>query len=132
MDGSNGMIRDATKTITKLTKTASELTSFGQGNVEAIMRSGQIWAAGYQEISKAMAAAAQAHFDRTTSAWKALASVKSLKEAMDLRGRLTQTSFETAFAETGKLADASAKLAEQAMAPITERVAVALETFKLG
>jgi len=47
-----------------------------------------------------------------------------------LRASLRRTSFETAFAETGKLADASMKLAEETMGPITERILLAVENFK--
>jgi len=129
MDGSTGMTMDTTKNMTNLTKTTAEIASFGQGNVEAIMKSGQVWAAGCQAISTTMAATAQAHFDRTMSTWKALISVRSLKEAMELRASLPHASFETAFAESGKLTDASIKLVEQAMAPIAERVTLAVEKF---
>jgi hypothetical protein len=38
-------------------------------------------------------------------------------------------SFEAAFSETGKLADASVRLAEQAMAPVTEHAILAVEKF---
>ena len=40
----------------KAMKTAEELVAFGQGNVEAMVRSSQIWAAGLQDISKLIAA----------------------------------------------------------------------------
>jgi phasin family protein len=93
------------------------------------MKSGQVWAAGWQDIAKTMAGTAQAHLDQTMSTWKALASVKSLQEATGLRASLPHTSFETAFAETGKLTDASIKLVEQAMAPIMERFTLAVEKF---
>jgi hypothetical protein len=129
MDGSQGKTFDATRTLGSLTKTTEQITSFGQGNVEAIMRSGQVWAAGCQAISKTMASTAQAHFDQGMSVWKALISVKSLKEAMDLRASLPHTSFETAFSETGKVTDATMKLAEQTMTPIIERFRLASEKF---
>jgi phasin family protein len=106
-------------------KTAEELVSFGQGNVEAVMKSGQIWAAGVQDLSKSLAATAQAQFEQTMATWKALAGVKSLKEAMDLQAGLARSSLETAMAESGKLTDASMKLAEQTFAPITARVTLA-------
>jgi phasin family protein len=112
-----------------LTKTTAEITSFSQGNFEAIMKSGQVWVAGWQAMSKTMAASAQAHLDQSKSTWKALISVKSLKEAMDLRASLMDTSFQAAFAETGKLADQLMRLAEQTMAPITERITLAVEKF---
>ena len=113
----------------KAMKTAEELVAFGQGNVEAIMRSGQIWAAESQAISKTMATTAQTHLDQTMSAWKALTTVKSLKEAADLRGSLAQRSVQTAFAEAGKLTDATMRLAEQTMAPIVERFTLVTEKF---
>ena len=130
MDGSPGTSFDARTTMDNLTKTTEEIASFSQGNVDAIMKAGQVWAAGCQAISKTMAATTQAHLDQTMSTWKALTSVKSLREAMDLRASLRRTSFEAAFAETGKLADASMKLAEETMGPITERILLAVEKFK--
>jgi hypothetical protein len=93
------------------------------------MKFGQIWAAGCQAISKTMATTAQAHLDQTMSSWKALITVKSLREAVDLRASLTHAPFETAFAEAGKLTDASMRLAEQTMTPIVERFRLAAEKF---
>lgn len=113
----------------KAMKTAEEMLSFGQGNLEAVMKSGQIWVAGVQDLSKTFAATAQAQLDHTVSTWKALAGVKSLKEAIDLQSNLARSSVETAVAETGKLTDASMKLAEQALQPITARVTLAVEKF---
>src|SRR3984957_12691882 len=43
----------------KAMKTAEELVAFSQGNVEAMVRSSQIWTAGLQEISKLIHANAQ-------------------------------------------------------------------------
>jgi phasin family protein len=113
----------------KAMKTAEEMLSFGKGNVEAVVKSSQILAAGYQDLGKSFAATAQAQFDQTMSTWKAMTGVKSLKDAFDLQTSLVRTSFETAVAETGKLTDASIKLSEQALAPITARVTLAVEKF---
>jgi phasin family protein len=113
----------------KAMKTAEELVSFGQGNVEAFVRSGQIWAAGVQDIGKQVAASAQAQVDYTVATMKALAGVKSFKEAVDLQSSLARSSLEKVVAETGKLTDASLKLAEQTLAPLTARVTLAMEKF---
>lgn len=130
MDGSQENTFDASRTLDNLTKATEQITSFSQGNVEAILKSGQVWAAGCQAISKTMAATAQTQLDQTMSTWKALTTVKSLSEAMDLRASLRPAPFETAFAEAGKLTDASMKLVEETMAPITERIMLAAEKFK--
>jgi phasin family protein len=113
----------------KAMKTAEEFMSFGQGNVEAVLKSGQIWAEGVQEFGRTFAATAQAQLEQTMNTWKALAGVKSLKEAVELQANLARSSVETAVAESGKLTDASMKLAEQAFAPITARVTLAVEKF---
>jgi phasin family protein len=113
----------------KAMRTAEEFLSFGQGNVEAVMRSGRIWSEGVQELGKSWAATAQAQFDQAMSTFKALAGVKSLKEAIDLQANLARSSMETAMTETSRLTDASLKLAEQASAPITQRMTQAVEKF---
>ena len=123
-------VAKATKhTETIMTKTAEDLVSFGQGNVEAFTKAGQIWAAGVQEIGKQVAATAQAQMDQTVATLKALAGVKSFKEAVDLQSTLARSTVEKAVADTGKLTDASLKLAEQTFAPLTARVTLAVEKF---
>ena len=110
-------------------KTAEELVQFNQGNFEAFVKSSQIWAAGVQDITKQAAASAQASFEETVSTLKALTSVRSVREAVDLQTNLARTSIEKAVGETGRLADASVKLVERALAPLTARVTLAVEKF---
>ena len=113
----------------KAVKSAEEFVSFSQGNFDAMMQASQIWAAGVQDLGRAMTATAQAQMEAAMGTMKAFSGVKSLKEAMDLQTTLARSSLETAVSETGKLTDASMKLAEQAMAPITARVTLAVEKF---
>ncbi|MGA8194447.1 MAG: phasin family protein [Acetobacteraceae bacterium] len=113
----------------KAMKTAEELVAFSQGNVEAMVKSSQVWAAGVQDISKQMTASAQASFEETVSTFKALSSVKSLKDAFELQASFARSTMEKTLAESGRLTDASLKLTEQALAPLTERVSIAVEKF---
>jgi len=115
--------------VEKAMKTAEELMAFGQGNFEAIMKSGQIWAAGMQDIGKQFAATAQASIEDTMSTFKALSSVKSIKDAFELQSSFARTTLEKTLAESGRLTDASLKLTEQTLAPITARVTLAVEKF---
>ena len=135
-DGMTGAVAGITKTQTEMKanmdkafKTAEEFVSFSQGNVDAVVKSGQIWAAGVQEFSKSFAGLAQAQVEQSMGMWKALSGVKSLKDAIDLQSNLARTGVEAAISETGKLTDASMKLAEQTFAPITARVTLAVEKF---
>lgn len=113
----------------KAMKTAEEVVAFGQGNLEAYIKSGQILAAGMQDMQKKMAASAQISFEETVSTMKALTSCKSLKDAFELQASFARAAMEKTMAESGKLTDASFKLTEQALAPITARVTVAVEKF---
>lgn len=115
--------------ITMAIKTAEEFVAFTQGNVEAVVKAGQIWATGVQDLSKTFAATAQAQVEETLATVKAITSVKSLKDAVDLQTSLARSSLEKALAESNKLTDASVKLAEQAWAPLTARVTLAMEKF---
>jgi phasin family protein len=110
-------------------KKSEELVKFGQGNIEALTKSSQIWAAGVQDLSKQAAASFQASFQETMGAFKTLATVKSLKQAIDLQSGFARTAMEKAIAETNRLTQASLKLTEEALAPLTTRVKLGGEAF---
>lgn len=115
--------------VTKTMKTAEEVVAFNQGNVEAMIKSGQIWSAGLQDLSKQMAASAQASYEEAVAAFKAMTSVKSLKEAVDLQVGFARSAMEKGMSESSKYTDASFKLAEQAIAPISSRMTMVVEKF---
>jgi len=110
-------------------KSTEDFVAFSQANLEAFVKSGQIWSAGVQELTKQMATSAKATFEESVSTFKAISTAKSVKEAMDLQSTFAKAALEKAMAESNKLTDASIKLTEQTLAPITARVTVAVETF---
>jgi phasin family protein len=113
----------------KAMKTTEEVLAFSQGNMEAFIKAGQIYASGFQDISKNFAASSKNSLEETVAFTKSLMGVKSVKEAVDLHTGFTKSSVEKAVSETGKLTDANVKLAEQVIAPLTARFALAVETF---
>jgi len=126
-------IKPTRSTITQgmksMMKSTEDFVAFGQANLEAFVKSGQIWSAGVQELTKQIATSAKASFDESVSTFKAISTAKSVKEAMDLQSTFAKAALEKAMAESNKLTDASIKLTEQTLAPITARVTVAVETF---
>jgi len=118
-----------TQGMKSMMKSTEDLVAFGQANLEAFVKSGQIWSAGVQELTKQMATSAKASFEDSMSTFKAMSTVKSVKEAIDLQSTFAKATLEKAMAESNKLTDASIKLTEQTLAPITARVTVAVETF---
>jgi phasin family protein len=118
-----------TQGINTMINKTEELVAIGKDNLEAMTTSGKIWAAGVQDLSTQFAATAKASLEESVAAFKALTTVKSVREAIDLQATYSKNAVAKALAESSKLTEASLKLTEQAMAPLTARVAVAVGAF---
>ena len=110
-------------------KRTEQLMAFTQGNIEAFVKSSQIWAAGVQELGRSFAASAQTELSATLANVKAVLGAKSPNEVLDLQATFARSSLEKVVAETTKLINASTKLGEDTLAPITARVRLAAEAF---
>ena len=115
--------------VTRAMSTTEQITQFHQGNMEAMVKAGQIWATGLQDLTKHFASNAQATMEETMSTFRAMTTAKSLKEAFELQSTFAKTAMEKALSESSKLTESGMKLAEQAYAPITARVNAAVEVF---
>ncbi len=115
--------------VQKMMKTAEDMMAFSQGNMEAMMKATQIYASGVQDLSKRVASSSKISLEESVAFTKSLMGVKSVKEAVDLQSGFAKSSIEKVVAETSEITDASVKLAEQAMAPLTARMSLAVETF---
>jgi phasin family protein len=126
---SAGFEETQTKLIQSTETTMAKVAEVVGGNIEALARSGQIWATGMQDLSKQVAGSFQASFQDTAGVIKTLATVKSLKEAIELQSGLVRATLDKAVSESSRLAHASLKLTEQTLAPVTERVRIAGAAF---
>ena len=115
--------------VEKAMKKAEEMATFGHGTMEAMIKAGQIWSTGMQDIGKQVMATAQTQMDETVATMKTLAGLRSVKDVLDVQAGFARSAMEKTMTETGKLTDASLKLAEQVMAPLTARVSLAVETL---
>ena len=106
-----------------------DFATIGKENLEAFTASSKIWMAGVQDLTKQFAATAKASLEESVATFKALSSVKSMQEAIELQTTYSKTAIAKALAESTKLTEASMKLTEQTMAPITARMAVAVGSF---
>jgi phasin family protein len=122
-------MEEASKHAAAAQKTIEEALAFGKGNVEAFVKASTILTEGMQDMARATMALSQAAFAESIENAKAFATVKSLREALDLQAAFAKTAAEKFVAETTKLSETSAKLAEEAMAPVIERVTLAVKTF---
>ncbi len=113
-------------------KQIEQMMAFGQGNVEAMVKAGQIWTTGMQDLTRQVSQTAQASFQDNVSVLRSLSSVRSLQDAVALQSSTARTTLEKAMAEGSRLAESSMKLAEQTSAPLTARVNAAIELVSAG
>jgi phasin family protein len=109
-----------------------DFAAIGKDNLEAFTTSSKIWTAGVQDLSKQFAASAKASLEESVAAFKALTTVKSVKEAIELQATYGKSAVAKALAESARLTEASKKLTEEALAPITARISVAVGSFSKG
>lgn len=123
-------VAQATKAAEGFMKAAEEAAEFGRGNLEAVSKSAQLWTVGAQDIARQYFAVAQSYTDTALEGAKALAAVKSLKEAAEIQASYAKSAMEKAMTDATKLNEASVKLAEAVFAPITARMQFAVS--KMG
>jgi phasin family protein len=108
-------------------ETVAEATEFAKGNVEALVESGKIYAAGVQDLGKTYVEDAKSVYETFTADVKDLAAVKSPTELFQLQGKTARRNFDAFVAASAKNSEAWFKLANEAFAPLSGRVNVAAE-----
>lgn len=111
----------------KSAEVATEVTEFAKGNVEAIVESSKIFAAGAQSLGKTYVEEAKSAYETMTADVKEIAAVKSPTELFQLQGKIARRNFDAFVATSSKNTEAFLKLANEALAPLTGRVEVATE-----
>lgn len=117
----------ATRTAEGFYKATEEAVEFGRGNIEALTKATQTYVSGLQDLSKQAFAVMQALNEQAVANAKALATVKSLKEAAELQSSFAKAQLEKSISEATRLNEAAFKLAEQSSAPIAARMTLAME-----
>ncbi len=122
-------LKPATEAFSKASNAAVQ---FGQGNLEAMAQSTQIYLTGMQDLSRQYVTALQGLMQHAFEGAKAFAGATSLEQAMVVQSDLTRASVQLALGEGAKLQHAALKLTERVCAPLTQRATAALEQTKLA
>ncbi|AWK86458.1 phasin family protein [Azospirillum thermophilum] len=117
------------KASAQILKGFDELTALTKGNVDAVVKSGTIVAKGAEEAGKQVAAFTQSSLEKSVATGKALLAVKTIQELVELQNAYAKSSFDALVAETTKLQQLTVKVANEALAPINERVNVTVEAI---
>lgn len=109
---------------------AGEAGEFTKGNVEAVVESGKVLAAAMQDMGKDYVAEAKSAFETVQADLRELAAVKSPADFFKLQGEILRRNFDAVVASGSKNSEKAVKLANEAFAPIQNRVSLAIEKFK--
>lgn len=113
----------------KGTELAGEVAEFNKANLEAVVASGKVLAAGVQTMAREGFEESKKAAEIVTADVKALTAVKSPTELVKLQGELARRNFDAAVAYGSKSTEAWLKLANEAFAPISTRYSEAAEKF---
>ena len=129
-DAVAGVQKQAKDAYAKTSAFVGEYSEFAKGNVEAVVESGKILAAGLQDMGKEYVAEGKTAVETITSDVKQLATVKSPTDFFKLQSDIARRNIDSAIAYSSKNSEAMFKLANAVFAPISGRVTLAVDKFK--
>lgn len=104
-----------------------DMVQFNRDNFEAFIKAGNVLAQGFNDLNRRFLGLAQESVEQSLAAGRALAGAKDLMEVVDIQSGLARNQFDRLVAESNKASEVTAKFAEQAMAPLNERLALAMD-----
>ena len=108
---------------------AEQMTEAAKANVEAVVESSKIAAAGVRDLGQEVVASTKGGVEHASTAMKSLTEVKSPTEFFQLQSDLMKASFERMVAEGSKLTEQMVKLTGEAIQPLSNRASVSAEKF---
>lgn len=108
--------------LAKTLSTAEAMLAFNQSNFDAIVKSGQAFSAGMQELSKEIAAETKAYIEETMTTIKTQVGAKSLYAAVEVQTGLAQSLMKKLIADAKTRFEFTVRFSKQTMAPIKERM----------
>lgn len=114
----------------KGTEYAAEARDFSKGNLDAVVESGKIFAAGMQDMAKVAVEDGKGAVETMTADAKEFAAVKSPTDFVQLQGKIASRNFDAAVAQFSKATELWVKLAGDVAAPISGRMSLAMEKVR--
>lgn len=104
-----------------------DVVQFHHENVDALVKASVILLDGIRQYQSTLLRLMQKEVEQTVAASKAVLGAASPQQAAEIQAASAKATYERLAAETGKLTEASAKLAEAAFAPLGRRFALVTE-----
>jgi len=106
------------------------MAGMARGNVEAMLESSRAAAQGIEQIAREVADFSRKSFEETTAAARAMTTVKTPNELVQLQNDFAKTQFDAAVAEMSKLSETMVKLMGEVFEPMQNRASAAAEKIK--
>jgi phasin family protein len=128
------LVADTQKAVTeqfeKLSKGLEGLTTFGQENVDAFVKSSEIAAKAAEGIGTEISAYSKKSFEDGVAAAQDFASAKTMTELFEKQTSFAQSAFEGFVSQATKMNEIYVAAAKDITAPIGARVTAATEAMK--
>jgi len=105
------------------------LAALGRANAEAVVKSSAILVKGSEDLSRQVVAYNQASFETAVTTGRSLLSAKSPRDLFALQSAFAQQSVRSLIAESTRLSRQSARIVQEAFAPIAGRLEVTVATM---
>ncbi|PZO71802.1 MAG: hypothetical protein DI636_02470 [Pelagerythrobacter marensis] len=109
------------------TEMTGDMTEFAKGNVEAMVASGRILAAGVQDFARSEIEAVKSAYETMTDDMRQMAAVKSPAELLQLQSEIMRRNFDAMIKHGSKNTENMVRLANDAFAPLSNRMSLAAE-----
>ncbi|GAA0601020.1 hypothetical protein GCM10009099_42460 [Caenispirillum bisanense] len=108
-------------------KTYETSVALAKENVDAVLTSGSIVVKGMQDVTKIVLSAVHDQLEENLSYGKALIGCRSVHEVIDLNQSAARAGMDSMGEIAGKLSATSAKVLEDAVQPLTDRLTANLD-----
>jgi len=111
-----------------MNKNYDQAAAFSKENVDAVVEAGNIAAKGMEAINTQIMNFTKSAFEANMASFSKLMAVKSPQE-VEMQSEMAKTTFDALVAKTTEINEMSTKLANEAIAPVSARANVAMESF---
>jgi phasin family protein len=122
--------KNVTEQFEKLSKGFEGLTTFGQENVDALVKSSEIAAKAAEGIGTELSAYSKKAFEDGVAAAQEFASAKTMTELFEKQTAYMQSAFEGYVSQATKMNEIVVAAAKDITAPLGARVTAATDAFK--
>jgi hypothetical protein len=105
-----------------------DLAALGRANAEAVVKSNAILLKGTEDLGRQVIVYAQTSFEKAAATRQSLLTAKSPRDLFTIQNAFARQSVQSLITENARLSHESAKIVQEAFAPIAARLEVTAAT----